>query len=81
MMTLVAVTVFGGALLLVGYVLAATLAPELDRIVAVLRGTARQAPFEPLASLVQAERHIAVRRWAGVAHAPMRNPVRHCEAA
>lgn len=87
MVTVVAVALFGGALAVAGYALLATVLPYADRIGAVLRGDAPTARFEPLASLVQAERRIAVRRWAGsaaasqAAYAPARRPQRCCEAA
>ena len=79
MATVVAVMIFGGALALVGYAMAATLAPNMARIVAVLRGQPEAERFEPLAVLVQAERRIAVRRWEG--STMQARPVRQREAA
>ncbi|WP_339347899.1 hypothetical protein [uncultured Sphingomonas sp.] len=79
MATVLAVMIFGGALTLAGYAMAATLAPNMARIVAVLRGQPETARFEPLAVLVQAERRIAVRRWAG--STVQGRPVRQREAA
>lgn len=64
MATLMAVMVFGGAAALALYALAATVLPQASRIAAVLRGQTGHVRFEPLSSLVRAERRIAVRRWA-----------------
>jgi hypothetical protein len=65
-----AILVFGGALSAAAYAILATIAPELGRIADALAGRSG-ARFEPLASLVQAERRIAVRRWsAGSAPRP-----------
>jgi len=63
MMTVVAVLIFGGALALSIFVLGSTIVPHLDRITDALYGRG-QRRFEPLATLVLAERRIAVRRWA-----------------
>lgn len=63
MMSLVSFGVFAGTFGISAYAIAATVAPRLDRIVAALRGQP-QSQFHPLATLVQAERRIAVRRWA-----------------
>jgi hypothetical protein len=63
MMTFVSLSVFAGTFGVSIYAIAATVAPRFDRIVAALRGEP-QAPNHPLAALVQAERRIAVRRWA-----------------
>lgn len=79
MMTMMAILVFGGAMLAVGYALVATIMPQADRIVAVLRGQAAGPRFEPLSTLVRAERRIAVRRWA--AGATMAPSYRSREAA
>lgn len=69
MMTVMTILAFGGALALSVHVLAATLVPNLSRIADVLRGSP-QPRFEPLATLVRAERRIAVRRWAVPATRP-----------
>lgn len=63
-MTMMAILVFGGALAVVGYAFAVTIAPQTGRILAVLRGQPATGRFEPLSTLVRAERRIAVRRWA-----------------
>ncbi|MEH3046855.1 hypothetical protein [Sphingomonas adhaesiva] len=77
-MTFVAIVIFGAALAMAGYALAATVLPSLDKIATALRGVPQQPRFEPLASLVRAERRIAVRRWAA---APGRPTLRPREAA
>ncbi|MEH3104592.1 MAG: hypothetical protein PGN12_11865 [Sphingomonas phyllosphaerae] len=64
MATFMAVMVFGGAAALAVFVLAATVLPQAARIAAILRGRPSAARFEPLSTLVRAERRIAVRRWA-----------------
>ncbi len=64
MATLMAVMVFGGAAALALFALAATVLPQASRIAAVLRGEPGSGRFEPLSTLVRAERRIAVRRWA-----------------
>ncbi|WP_051148411.1 hypothetical protein [Sphingomonas phyllosphaerae] len=64
MATFMAVMVFGGAAAFAIYALVATLRPQAARIVAVLRGGSADPRFEPLSTLVRAERRIAVRRWA-----------------
>jgi hypothetical protein len=64
MATLMAVMVFGGAAAFAIYALVATVRPQAARIVAVLRGGVADPRFEPLSTLVRAERRIAVRRWA-----------------
>ncbi|QNE31209.1 hypothetical protein F1C10_04145 [Sphingomonas sp. NBWT7] len=63
MMSLVSFGVFAGTFGISAYAIAATVVPRVDRIVAALRGQS-QTQFHPLATLVQAERRIAVRRWA-----------------
>lgn len=63
MMTLVSVCVFAGTFAVSIYAIAATVAPRLDRIASALRGES-VPQNQPLAALVQAERRIAVRRWA-----------------
>lgn len=78
MLTFVAIVIFGAALATAGYAIAGTILPSAGKIVAALRGEPQYARFEPLASLVQAERRIAVRRWAA---APVRPTQRRREAA
>ena len=80
MMTVVAILVFGGALALACFAIAATIAPRAGQIADILFGRAGHvgARFEPLATLVRAERRIAVRRWAA---APSRPAFRTREAA
>ena len=63
MMTLVSLGVFAGTFGVSIYAIAATIAPRFDRILIVLRGQP-QHQRNPLETLVRAERHIAVRRWA-----------------
>jgi hypothetical protein len=63
MMFLVGSLVFAGALGLAISVIAMTVAPQWRRIARLASGQI-EAPFAPLASLAQAERRIAVRRWA-----------------
>lgn len=78
MTTFVAIVTFGGAFALAAYAMLATIAPNLGKIAAALRGEPQHARFEPLAALVLAERRIAVRRWAA---APARPTLRRREAA
>ena len=63
MFTLIGYVVFAGTLGVSVYAIASTVLPRLDRIAAALRREP-QPEFHPLATLVKAERHIAVRRWA-----------------
>ena len=62
MLNFVTFAMFAGALALSMYTMIATIAPALDQIRAALLG--EQRSFTPLATLVRAERRIAVRRWA-----------------
>ncbi|MDR6790029.1 hypothetical protein J2Y58_003409 [Sphingomonas sp. BE138] len=72
MATMMAVLVFGGAAAMALYALTATVRPQAARIAAILRGDRPAPRFEPLSTLVRAERRIAVRRWAaGSTMAPM----------
>ncbi len=64
MLTLVGVGIFAGTLALSLYAIATTIAARFERMVMALRGQP-QFQHQPLATLVQAERRIAVRRWAG----------------
>ncbi len=71
MATFMAVMIFGGATALAIFAMVATVLPQASRIAAVLRGNQGSPRFEPLSTLVRAERRIAVRRWAaGSAMAP-----------
>ncbi|MBW6525810.1 hypothetical protein KZ813_03055 [Sphingomonas sp. RHCKR7] len=72
--------IFGGGLSTAAYALYATLAPSLDKIAGALRGETAPGRPSPLASLVRAERRIAVRRWAGSA-VPAGSPLRQRGAA
>lgn len=63
MMTVVSFAIFAGTFGISIYALAATIAPRLDRVIGALRGQPL-SPVQPLATLVQAEQRIAVRRWA-----------------
>ncbi|PZQ60721.1 MAG: hypothetical protein DI544_07165 [Sphingomonas taxi] len=72
MLTLVTMLVFGGAVSLAIYAIASTVRPQATRIVRILRGHPASPRFEPLSTLVRAERRIAVRRWsAGSALVPV----------
>lgn len=62
-MTVLSVVIFGGAFATTLYAFYATIVPARGRMIEALTGR-RQARFEPLATLVRAERRIAVRRWA-----------------
>lgn len=68
MMTLVSMTMFGGALGLALYVMAATVAPQWRRIVDILFSPSaplRVAPVPaPVSARERAERRSAVRRWS-----------------
>lgn len=77
MMALVAMAVFTGAMALALAVIWSTVAPEWRRIARLAAGHVEQ-PFQPLADLAQAERRIAVRRWAA---APVPAAVRRLRAA
>lgn len=77
MMALVAMTVFTGAMALALAAIWSTVAPEWRRIARLAAGHVEQ-PFQPLAGLAQAERRIAVRRWAA---APVPVPIRQLRAA
>lgn len=63
MALMVSVMVFGGALSLVAYTMLTTIGSDLGRMADVLFGR-QNCRFEPLATLVRAERRIAVRRWS-----------------
>ena len=71
MATMMAVLVFGGAAAMTLYALVATIRPQAARIAALLRGEQSSLRFEPLSTLVRAERRIAVRRWAAASSPTM----------
>lgn len=60
--------VFGGAFGASCYAIGATIAPRMTQIRDALAG--RPQHFAPLQTLVQAERRIAVRRWAAAPRFP-----------
>ena len=60
----VAMVVFTGAMALALAAIWSTVAPQWRRIARLAAGNV-EMPFQPLAGLAQAERWIAVRRWAG----------------
>lgn len=65
MMTLVSMTMFGGALGLAFYALVSTVMPQWRRIVDVLNGpTAMPVRVAPVSARERAERRSAVRRWS-----------------
>ena len=74
---LVAVAVFSGAMALALMAIWSTVAPQWRRIARLAAGQVEQ-PFHPLEQLAQAERRIAVRRWAA---APVPAAVRRLRAA
>jgi hypothetical protein len=77
MVAVVSVLVFSGAFLVSVGVIAATVAPQWQRIVRLAAGHVEPA-FAPLSQLASAERRIAVRRWAS---APVPAGVRRLRAA
>lgn len=74
---LVALAVFSGAMALALMAIWVTVAPQWRRIARLAAGHVEQ-PFHPLEQLAQAERRIAVRRWAA---APVPAAVRRLRAA
>jgi cytochrome c551/c552 len=74
---LVALVVFSGAMALAVMAIWSTVAPQWRRIARLAAGHVEQ-PFQPLGQLAQAERRIAVRRWAA---APLPAAVRRLRAA
>ena len=78
MMMVVGSLVFTAAFAVAAFVIYAMIAPQWRRIMRLAAGHVEE-PFAPLASLAQAERRIAVRRWAS-APAPA-SPHRLREAA
>lgn len=81
MATMMAVLVFGGAMATALYTLVATVRPQAARILAILRGRPASTRFEPLSTLVRAERRIAVRRWAAAGSAMSPTMLRSREVA
>ena len=77
MVAVVSVLVFSGAFLVSVGVIAATVAPQWQRIVRLAAGHVEPA-FAPLSQLASAESRIAVRRWAS---APVPAGVRRLRAA
>jgi len=65
MMALIGTLVFVGALTLSIGMIAMTVGPQWRRMVWLASGNV-ETGFTPLATLAQAERRIAVRRWAAV---------------
>ncbi|WP_051083421.1 hypothetical protein [Sphingomonas sp. Mn802worker] len=63
MLIVLDVLIFGGATIGATYAMAATVMPNVGRIMDALSGQP-EARFEPLATLVRAENRIAVRRWS-----------------
>lgn len=73
-MALIGMLIFAGALALAVTVIWLSVAPQWRRIVRLAAGFTEQ-PFQPLGALAQAERRIAVNRWAS-APAPAAVPRR-----
>src|SRR5204863_292756 len=69
MMIVVSVLIFTGALVAAIATIAMMIAPQWRRILHLATGHVEPA-FTPLATLVVAERRIAVRRWAAGSPAP-----------
>ena len=78
MMIVVSVLVFTGALVAAIATIAVMIAPQWRRILHLATGHVEPA-FTPLATLVVAERRIAVRRWA--AGSPALSPLSRRRAA
>ena len=76
MATMMAVLVFGGAAAMTLYALVATIRPQSARIAALLRGEQSSPRFEPLSTLVRAERLLFVgeRVFHGADHQCERGP-------
>lgn len=62
-MAVIGMLVFVGAMALAAMVIWLTVAPQWRRIARLAGGHIEQ-PFQPLGALAQAERRIAVKRWA-----------------
>lgn len=63
MMAFAAMAVFTGAMAMALAAIWSTVAPQWRRIARLATGQVEQ-PFQPLGALAQAERRIAIRRWA-----------------
>ncbi len=72
-----AVAVFSGAMAMAVAAIWSTVAPKWRRVVRLAFWQVEQ-PFRPLAGLAQAERRIAVTRWAA---SPMPAPISRLRAA
>lgn len=68
-MLVMAIIGFGGALTVAGYAIAATVAPNFEKILSALRREP-QVAYQPLTRSVRAERYLSVRRRAGSAPQP-----------
>ncbi|WP_174285880.1 hypothetical protein [Sphingomonas bacterium] len=77
MQMVIDIMVFSGAFVAASATIAMTVAPQWHRIVRLAAGHPETA-YAPLASLVHAERRIAVRHWAA---APILAPIRQLRAA
>jgi hypothetical protein len=69
MMQVLAAILFAGAMAMAVGTIVAMVAPQWRRIVRLASGRPDEV-FHPLAQLVQAERRIAVRRWASQGYRP-----------
>lgn len=63
MLTVMGILIFAGAFALSAGMIAMAVGPQWRRIIHLAAGHAEQS-FAPLEQLLQAERRIAVRRWA-----------------
>lgn len=77
MVAVLAALIFSGAFILSVAVIAASIAPQWERILRLASGQTEPA-FAPLSQLALAERRIRLNRWAS---APASQPVRLREAA
>ncbi len=77
MMAVVSILVFTGAFALSAGIIAMAVGPQWRRIVRLALGHVEHG-FAPLGQLAQAERRIAVRRWAS---APVPAPIRRMREA
>ena len=77
MMMMVSILIFAGSMAAAVAAMWLTVAPQWRRVVQLATGHV-EVPFHPLEQLAQAERRIAVRRWAA---APVPAPIRRLRAA
>jgi hypothetical protein len=77
MIAVVSILVFAGAFALSAGLIAMAIGPQWRRIVNLAMGRVEQS-FAPLEQLAQAERRIAVRRWAS---APIPMPITRLRGA